>query len=169
VLAAGARQGSNAMSLEFCEALTARFAAGVVGAPPGGADRDRAHIFRWRRSPAPSPRAGRLLYPQIPAGASHHAGPRSSPTRAPVVAAINGHAIAGGLRARLRRRPAADGARDGGPYRRDRASSSGSRSPPVAMGDHAFAPLRHKFFAEAIFQRRGPFAPLEALARGLGA
>jgi enoyl-CoA hydratase len=149
---------ANAMSLEFCEALTARFAdlssRAVVLTGTG-------HIFSagvdlLRLSEGGAPYVHRFL-PELCAmfaAVFSHA--------APVVAAINGHAIAGGCVlacAADRRLMAREGGRIG-----VTELLVGVPFPPVAMEimRDATAP---QLFADAILSG-ATFTPVEALARG---
>ena len=81
----------------------------------------------------------------------------------PVVAAINGHAIAGGcvLACAADRRLMA---RDGRPHRGDRAARRRS-VPADRHGDHAACATAPQYFEEAIFSG-ATYAPLEAVGRG---
>ena len=149
----------NAMSLEFCEALTARFAA--VSSARAVVLTGTGHIFS----------AGVDLLRLTEGGASYirkflpalstmlvtvfsHPGP--------VVAAINGHAIAGGCVlacAADRRMMARNGARIG-----ITELLVGVPFPPAAMEIMRCA-TAPQFFAEAIFGG-ATYSPIDAVGRG---
>jgi enoyl-CoA hydratase/carnithine racemase len=150
---------ANAMSLDLCEALTARFAAlsparAVVLTGTG-------HIFSAGVDLKRLVEGGAAYVRKfLPALSTMLATVFSHP--APVVAAINGHAIAGGCVlacAADRRLMLRDGGRIG-----MTELLVGVPFPPVAMEIMrcATAPL---FFAEAIFSG-ATCTPLEAIARG---
>jgi enoyl-CoA hydratase len=149
----------NAMSLEFCEALTARFtelssARAVVLTGTGrifSAGVDLLHLSEGGAS---------YVRKFLPALCTMFAAVFSHAT--PVVAAINGHAIAGGCVlacAADRRLMAREGGRIG-----VTELLVGVPFPPVAMEimRDATAP---QLFADAILSG-ATFTPLEALARG---
>jgi enoyl-CoA hydratase len=149
----------NAMSLEFCEALTARFAA--VSSARAVVLTGTGHIFSagvdlLRLTEGGAPYVRKFL----PALRTMLATVFSHP--APVVAAINGHAIAGGcvLACAADRRVMA---RDGG-HIGVTELLVGVPFPPVALEIMRCA-TAPQLFAEAIFSG-ATFAPLEALARG---
>ncbi len=151
---------ANAMSLEFCEALTARFAAlsnarAVVLTGSG-------HIFSAGVDLKRLVEGGAAYVRKfLPALSTMLATVFSHP--APVVAAINGHAIAGGCIlacAADRRLMAHDGGRIG-----VTELLVGVPFPPVAMEIMRCA-IAPQFFADAIFSG-ATYMPLEAAGRGL--
>jgi enoyl-CoA hydratase len=149
----------NAMSLEFCEALTARFAEisparAVVMTATGRTFSAGVDLVRLLEGGAP------YIRKFLPALSTMFAAVFSHP--APVVAAINGHAIAGGCVlacAADRRLMARDGGRIG-----VTELLVGVPFPPVAMEIMRCA-AAPQFFAEAIFSG-ATYAPPEAVARG---
>ena len=150
---------ANAMSLEFCEALTARFAAlpsarAVVLTGTG-------HIFSAGVDLKRLVEGGSAYVRKfLPALSTMLATVFSHP--APVVAAINGHAIAGGCIlacAADRRLMLRDGGRIG-----VTELLVGVPFPPVAMEIMRCA-TPSQFFAEAIFSG-ATYAALEAAERG---
>ena len=151
---------ANAMSLEFCESLTARFAAlpnarAVVLTGTG-------HIFSAGVDLKRLVEGGAAYVRKfLPALSTMLATVFSHP--APVVAAINGHAIAGGCIlacAADRRLMAHDGGRIG-----VTELLVGVPFPPVAMEIMRCA-IAPQFFADAIFSA-ATYTPLEAAGRGL--
>jgi enoyl-CoA hydratase len=150
---------ANVMSLEFCEALTARLAAAssaraVVLTGTGHIFSAGVDLIRLSEGGASYVRRFLpALYTMFAAVFSH---------AAPVVAAINGHAIAGGcvLACAADRRLMA---RDGG-HIGVTELLVGVPFPPVAMEIMRYA-TAPQFFAEAIFSG-ATCTPLEALARG---
>jgi enoyl-CoA hydratase len=150
---------ANAMSLEFCEALTARFAdlsssRAVVLTGTGHIFSAGVDLLRLSEGGAP------YVHKFLPALCTMFAAVFSH--AAPVVAAINGHAIAGGCVlacAADRRLMAREGGRIG-----VTELLVGVPFPPVAMEimRDATAP---QLFAEAILSG-ATFTPVEALARG---
>lgn len=150
---------ANAMSMEFCEALTARFAA--LSSARAVVLTGTGHIFS----------AGVDLVRLIDGGASYVQKflPALSTMLstvfshpAPVVAAINGHAIAGGCVlacAADKRLMVRDGGRIG-----VTELLVGVPFPPVAMEIMRCATVP-KFFADAIFSG-ATYTPLEAAERG---
>jgi enoyl-CoA hydratase len=150
----------NAMSMEFCEALTARFAA--VSSARAVVLTGTGHIFSagvdLKRLVE-----GDAAYVRkfLPALSTMLATVFSHP--APVVAAINGHAIAGGCIlacAADRRLMVRDGGRIG-----VTELLVGVPFPPVAMEIMRCA-TAPQFFADAIFSA-ATYTPLEAAGRGL--
>ena len=149
----------NAMSLEFCEALTARFtelssARAVVLTGTGRIFSAGVDLLRLSEGGAS------YVHKFLPALCAMFAAVFSH--AAPVVAAINGHAIAGGCVlacAADRRLMAREGGRIG-----VTELLVGVPFPPVAMEimRDATAP---QLFADAILSG-ATFTPLEALARG---
>jgi enoyl-CoA hydratase len=149
----------NAMSLEFCEALTARFtelssARAVVLTGAGRIFSAGVDLLRLSEGGAS------YVHKFLPALCAMFAAVFSH--AAPVVAAINGHAIAGGCVlacAADRRLMAREGGRIG-----VTELLVGVPFPPVAMEimRDATAP---QLFADAILSG-ATFTPLEALARG---
>lgn len=149
----------NAMSIEFCEALTARFAEissarAVVMTASGRTFSAGVDLVRLLEGGAPYVR--RFL----PVLSNMFATVFSHP--APVVAAINGHAIAGGCVlacAADKRLMARDGGRIG-----VTELLVGVPFPPAAMETMRCA-IAPRFFAEAIFSG-ATYTPAEAEARG---
>jgi enoyl-CoA hydratase len=149
----------NAMSMEFCEAVTARFAEipparAVVMTATGRTFSAGVDLVRLLEGGAP------YIREFLPALSTMFATVFSHP--APVVAAINGHAIAGGCVLAC----AADKrlmARDGG-HIGVTELLVGVPFPPVAMEIMRCA-IAPQFFAEAIFSG-ATYTPLEAVARG---
>jgi enoyl-CoA hydratase len=151
---------ANAMSLELCRALTARF--GEVALAPAVVVTGTGHIFS----------AGVDLLRLIDGGAAYIREflPALSTMLAtvfahpkPVVAAINGHAVAGGcvLACAADRRPMArDAGRIGVPE-----LLVGVPFPPAAMEIMRCA-TAPQYFEEALFGG-ATYAPPEAAARGL--
>lgn len=149
----------NAMSIEFCEALTARFAEissarAVVMTATGRTFSAGVDLVRLLEGGAPYVRKFLPVLSEMFATVFSHP--------APVVAAINGHAIAGGCVlacAADRRLMAREGGRIG-----VTELLVGVPFPPVAMEimRDATAP---QLFADAILSG-ATFTPLEALARG---
>jgi enoyl-CoA hydratase len=150
---------ANAMSLEFCEALTARFAAlsearAVVLTGTGHIFSAGVDLKRLVEGDAAYVRKF------MPALSTMLAAVFSHP--APVVAAINGHAIAGGCVlacAADRRLMARNGGRIG-----VTELLVGVPFPTVAMEIMRCA-TAPKFFADAIFSG-ATYTPLEAVERG---
>jgi enoyl-CoA hydratase len=150
----------NAMSIEFCEMLTARFAAisparPVVMTGTGRIFSAGVDLLRLVEGGAPYVRKF------LPALSTMLATVFSHP--APVVAAINGHAIAGGCVlacAADKRLMARDSGRIG-----VTELLVGVPFPPVAMEIMRCA-LVPQFFADAIFSG-ATYTPLEAVGRGL--
>jgi enoyl-CoA hydratase/carnithine racemase len=150
---------ANAMSLEFCEALTARFAdlsssRAVVLTGTGRIFSAGVDLLRLSEGGAP------YVHKFLPALCTMFAAVFSH--AAPVVAAINGHAIAGGCVlacAADRRLMGREGGRIG-----VTELLVGVPFPPVAMEimRDATAP---QLFSEAILSG-ATFTPVEALARG---
>jgi enoyl-CoA hydratase len=149
---------ANAMSLEFCEAVTARFAdlssRAVVLTGTGRIFSAGVDLLRLSEGGAPYVRKFLPALCAMVAAVFSHA--------APVVAAINGHAIAGGCVlacAADRRLMAREGGRIG-----VTELLVGVPFPAVAMEimRDATAP---QLFAEAILSG-ATFTPVEALARG---
>jgi enoyl-CoA hydratase len=151
---------ANAMSIEFCETLTARFAAippacPVVMTGTGRIFSAGVDLLRLVEGGAPYVRKF------LPALSTMLATVFSHP--APVVAAINGHAIAGGCVlacAADKRLMARDSGRIG-----VTELLVGVPFPPVAMEIMRYA-LVPQFFADAIFSG-ATYTPLEAVERGL--
>src|SRR5499433_1225583 len=149
----------NAMSLEFCEALTARFAEiwtarAVVMTATGRTFSAGVDLVRLLEGGAP------YIRKFLPALSTMFAAVFSHP--APVVAAINGHAIAGGCVlacAADRRLMARDGGRIG-----VTELLVGVPFPPAAMEIMRFA-TAPQFLAEAIFGG-ATYSPIEAVGRG---
>jgi enoyl-CoA hydratase len=149
----------NAMSMEFCEALTARFAEipparAVVMTATGRTFSAGVDLVRLLEGGAP------YIRKFLPALSTMFAAAFSHP--APVVAAINGHAIAGGCVlacAADQRLMARDIGRIG-----VTELLVGVPFPPVAMEIMRYA-IAPQFFADAIFSG-ATYAPLEAVARG---
>jgi enoyl-CoA hydratase len=149
----------NAMSLDFCEALTARFAAvssarAVVLTGTGAIFSAGVDLLRLLEGGAPYVRKF------LPALSTMLATVFSHP--APVVAAINGHAIAGGCVlacAADRRIMARDGGRIG-----VTELLVGVPFPPAAMEIMRCA-TAPQFFAEAIFGG-ATYSPIDAVGRG---
>src|SRR5262245_63242137 len=147
------------MSMEFCEALTARFAeippaCAVVMTATGRTFSAGVDLVRLLEGGAP------YIRKFLPALSTMFAAVFSHPP--PVVAAINGHAIAGGCVlacAADRRLMARDGGRIG-----VTELLVGVPFPPVAM-DIMRCAGAPQFFAEAIFSGATYAAP-EAVARG---
>jgi len=150
---------ANAMSLDFCEALTARFAAvssarAVVLTGTGAIFSAGVDLVRLLEGGAPYVRKF------LPALSTMLATVFSHP--APVVAAINGHAIAGGCVlacAADRRIMARDGGRIG-----VTELLVGVPFPPAAMEIMRCA-TAPQFFAEAIFGG-ATYSPIDAVGRG---
>jgi enoyl-CoA hydratase len=150
----------NAMSIEFCEMLTARFAAisparPVVMTGTGRIFSAGVDLLRLVEGGAPYVRKF------LPALSTMLATVFSRP--GPVVAAINGHAIAGGCVlacAADKRLMARDNGRIG-----VTELLVGVPFPPVAMEIMRCA-LVPQFFADAIFSG-ATYTPLEAVERGL--
>jgi enoyl-CoA hydratase/carnithine racemase len=149
---------ANAMSVEFCEAVTARFAElssrAVVLTGTGHIFSAGVDLLRLSEGGAP------YVHKFLPALCAMFAAVFSH--AAPVVAAINGHAIAGGCVlacAADRRLMARDGGRIG-----VTELLVGVPFPPVALEimRGATAP---QLFADAILSG-ATFTPVEALARG---
>ena len=149
----------NAMSMEFCEALTARFAEissapAVVMTATGRTFSAGVDLVRLLEGGAP------YIQKFLPALSTMFATVFSHP--APVVAAINGHAIADGCVlacAADKRLMARDGGRIG-----VTELLVGVPFPPVAMEIMRCA-IAPQFFADAIFSG-ATYTPLEAVARG---
>jgi enoyl-CoA hydratase len=149
----------NAMSMEFCEALTARFAEissarAVVMTATGRTFSAGVDLVRLLEGGAPYVRKF------LPALNDMFAAVVSHP--APVVAAINGHAIAGGCVlacAADKRLMTRDGGRIG-----VTELLVGVPFPPVAMEIMRCA-VAPQFFADAIFSG-ATYTPDEAVARG---
>jgi enoyl-CoA hydratase len=149
----------NAMSMEFCEALTARFAEipparAVVMTATGRTFSAGVDLVRLLEGGAP------YIRKFLPVLSTMFSSVFSHP--APVVAAINGHAIAGGCVlacAADKRLMARDGGRIG-----VTELLVGVPFPPVAMEIMRCA-IAPQFFAEAIFSG-ATYTPLEAVARG---
>ena len=150
---------ANTMSLEFCEAVTARFAdlsssRAVVLTGTGHIFSAGVDLLRLSEGGAP------YVHKFLPALCAMFAAVFSH--AAPVVAAINGHAIAGGCVlacAADRRLMARDGGRIG-----VTELLVGVPFPPVAMEIMRDA-TTPQLFAEAILSG-ATFTPVEALARG---
>jgi enoyl-CoA hydratase len=150
---------ANAMSLDLCEALTARFAAvssarAVVLTGTGAIFSAGVDLLRLLEGGAPYVRKF------LPALSTMLATVFSHP--APVVAAINGHAIAGGCVlacAADRRLMARDGGRIG-----VTELLVGVPFPPAAMEIMRCA-TAPQFFAEAIFGG-ATYSPIDAVGRG---
>jgi enoyl-CoA hydratase len=150
----------NAMSMEFCEALTARFAEisparAVVLTATGRTFSAGVDLVRLLAGGVP------YIREFLPALSTMLAAVFSHP--APVVAAINGHAIAGGCVlacAADKRLMARDGGRIG-----VTELIVGVPFPPVAMEIMRCA-TAPQFFADVIFSG-ATYTPLEALGRGL--
>ena len=150
---------ANAMSLEFCEALTARLTA--VSSSRAVVLTGTGHIFSAGVDLLRLTEGGASYVRKfLPALCAMFAAVFSH--RAPVVAAINGHAIAGGcvLACAADRRLMA---RDGG-HIGVTELLVGVPFPPVAMEIMRCA-TAPQFFADAIFSG-ATVTPLEALARG---
>jgi enoyl-CoA hydratase len=151
---------ANTMSIEFCETLTARFAAisparAVVMTGTGRIFSAGVDLLRLVEGGAPYVRKF------LPALSTMLATVFSHP--APVVAAINGHAIAGGCVlacAADKRLMARDSGRIG-----VTELLVGVPFPPVAMEIMRYA-TAPQFFADAIFSG-ATYTPLEAVGRGL--
>ena len=148
----------NAMSLEFCEAMTARFAEissrAVVMTATGRTFSAGVDLVRLLEGGAPYVRKF------LPVLSNMFVTVFSHP--APVVAAINGHAIAGGCVlacAADKRLMARDGGRIG-----VTELLVGVPFPPVAMEIMRCA-AAPRFFADAIFSG-ATYTPDEAVARG---
>ena len=149
----------NAMSLEFCEALTARFtelssARAVVLTGTGRIFSAGVDLLRLSEGGAS------YVHKFLPALCAMFAAVFSH--AAPVVAAINGHAIAGGCVlacAADRRLMAREGGRIG-----VTELLVGVPFPPVAIEIMRYA-TAPQLFADAIFSG-ATCTPLEALARG---
>jgi enoyl-CoA hydratase len=149
----------NAMSLEFCEALTARFAEissarAVVMTASGRTFSAGVDLVRLLEGGAPYVRKF------LPVLSNMFATVFSHP--APVVAAINGHAIAGGCVlacAADKRLMARNGGRIG-----VTELLVGVPFPPAAMEIMRCA-AAPQFFADAIFSG-ATYTPAEAVARG---
>jgi enoyl-CoA hydratase len=149
----------NAMSMEFCEALTARFAEissarAVVMTATGRTFSAGVDLVRLLEGGAPYVRKFLPVLSEMFATVFSH------PT--PVVAAINGHAIAGGCVlacAADKRLMARDGGRIG-----VTELLVGVPFPPVAMEIMRCA-AAPRFFADAIFSG-ATYTPAEAVARG---
>jgi enoyl-CoA hydratase len=149
----------NAMSMEFCEALTARFAEissarAVVMTATGRTFSAGVDLVRLLEGGAPYVRKF------LPTLSNMFATVFSHP--APVVAAINGHAIAGGCVlacAADKRLMARDGGRIG-----VTELLVGVPFPPAAMEIMRCA-AAPQFFADAIFSG-ATYTPDEAVARG---
>jgi enoyl-CoA hydratase len=149
----------NAMSMEFCEALTARFAEipparAVVMTASGRTFSAGVDLVRLLEGGAPYVRKFLPVLSEMFATVFSH------PT--PVVAAINGHAIAGGCVlacAADKRLMARDGGRIG-----VTELLVGVPFPPVAMEIMRCA-AAPRFFADAIFSG-ATYTPAEAVARG---
>jgi enoyl-CoA hydratase len=150
---------ANAMSLDFCEALTARFAAvssarAVVLTGTGAIFSAGVDLVRLLEGGAP------YIRKFLPALSRMFVTIFSHP--APVVAAINGHAIAGGCVLACtadRRLMARDGGRIG-----VTELLVGVPFPPAAMEIMRCA-TAPQFFAEAIFGG-ATYSPIEAVGRG---
>src|SRR5437870_2865283 len=150
---------ANAMSLDFCEALTARFAAvssarAVVLTGTGAIFSAGVDLVRLLEGGAP------YIRKFLPALSTMLATVFSHP--APVVAAINGHAIAGGCVLACgadRRLMVRDGGRIG-----VTELLVGVPFPPAAMEIMRYA-ITPQFFADAIYSG-ATYTPLEAVARG---
>src|SRR5262249_55126144 len=149
----------HALSQEFCEALTARFAEipparAVVMTATGRTFSAGVDLMRLLEGGAP------YIRKFLPALSSMFAAAFSHP--APVVAAINGHAIAGGCVlacAADKRLMARDGGRIG-----VTELLVGVPFPPLAVELMRCA-IAPQFFADAIFSG-ATYTPLEAVARG---
>jgi enoyl-CoA hydratase len=149
----------NAMSLEFCEALTARFAEisparAVVMTATGRTFSAGVDLVRLLEGGAP------YIRQFLPPLSTMFAAVFSHP--APVVAAINGHAIAGGCVlacAADKRLMARDGGRIG-----VTELLVGVPFPPAAMEIMRCA-AAPQFFADAIFSG-ATYTATEAVARG---
>jgi enoyl-CoA hydratase len=150
----------NAMSMEFCEALTACFAEisparAVVMTGTGRIFSAGVDLLRLLEGGAPYIRKFLPALNTMFATVFSHS--------APVVAAINGHAIAGGCVlacAADKRLMARDGGRIG-----VTELLVGVPFPPVAMEIMRCA-TAPQFFADAIFSG-ATYTPLEAVERGL--
>jgi enoyl-CoA hydratase len=150
---------ANAMSLDFCEALTARFAAvssarAVVLTGTGAIFSAGVDLVRLLEGGAP------YIRKFLPALSTMLATVFSHP--APVVAAINGHAIAGGCVLACgadRRLMVRDGGRIG-----VTELLVGVPFPPAAMEIMRCA-TAPQFFAEAIFGG-ATYSPIDAVGRG---
>ena len=150
---------ANAMSLDFCEALTARFAAvssarAVVLTGTGAIFSAGVDLVRLLEGGAP------YIRKFLPALSTMLATVFSHP--APVVAAVNGHAVAGGCVlacAADRRIMARDGGRIG-----VTELLVGVPFPPAAMEIMRCA-TAPQFFAEAIFGG-ATYSPIDAVGRG---
>jgi len=149
----------NAMSMEFCEALTARFAEissarAVVMTATGRTFSAGVDLVRLLEGGAPYVRKFLPVLSEMFATVFSHP--------APVVAAINGHAIAGGCVlacAADKRLMARDGGRIG-----VTELLVGVPFPPAAMEIMRCA-AAPQFFADAIFSGT-TYTPAEAVARG---
>jgi enoyl-CoA hydratase len=149
----------NAMSVEFCEALTARFAEissarAVVMTATGRTFSAGVDLVRLLEGGAPYVRKFLPVLSEMFATVFSHP--------APVVAAINGHAIAGGCVlacAADKRLMARDGGRIG-----VTELLVGVPFPPAAMEIMRCA-AAPQFFADAIFSG-ATYTPAEAVARG---
>jgi enoyl-CoA hydratase len=149
----------NAMSIEFCEALTARFAEissarAVVMTATGRTFSAGVDLVRLLEGGAPYVRKFLPVLSEMFATVFSHP--------APVVAAINGHAIAGGCVlacAADKRLMAHDGGRIG-----VTELLVGVPFPPAAMEIMRCA-AAPQFFADAIFSGT-TYTPDEAVARG---
>jgi enoyl-CoA hydratase len=151
---------ANTMSLEFCEALTARFAA--LSSARAVVLTGTGHIFSAGVDLKRLVEGGAAYVRKfLPALSTMLTTVFSHP--APVVAAINGHAIAGGCIlacAADRRLMAHDGGRIG-----VTELLVGVPFPPVAMEIMRCA-IAPQFFADAI-SSGATYMPLEAAGRGL--
>src|SRR6266508_2977293 len=147
------------MSMEFCEALTARFAA--LSSARAVVLTGSGHIFSAGVDLKRLVEGGAAYVRKfLPALSTMLGTVFSHP--APVVAAINGHAIAGGCVlacAADRRLMARDGGRIG-----VTELLVGVPFPPVAMEIMRYA-IAPQFFADAIYSG-ATYTPLEAVARG---
>ena len=149
----------NAMSIEFCEALTARFAEissarAVVMTATGRTFSAGVDLVRLLEGGAPYVRKFLPVLSEMFATVFSHP--------APVVAAINGHAIAGGCVlacAADKRLMARDGGRIG-----VTELLVGVPFPPAAMEIMRCA-AAPQFFADAIFSG-ATYTPADAVARG---
>src|SRR5947208_11116520 len=149
---------ANAMSLDFCEALTARFAAlssarAVVLTGTGTIFSAGVDLVRLLEGGAP------YIRKFLPTLSTMLVTVFSHP--APVIAAINGHAIAGRVCARVRCRQARNG-RQWQPHRSDRAPRRSSVSARCHR-DHALR-TAPQFFAQAIFGG-ATYSPIVAIGR----
>ena len=149
------------MSLEFCEFLTTRFEELRVHRHAPSSSPARVEFPRPGRS-HPSARWRHAVHSQILARPVQHAQP-CSPARKPVVAALNGHAIAGGCAlacAADRRLMSQEAGRIGVTV------AAGWRSiPSHRTGNHAFG-SRTGAFSDVLFSA-ATYPPAQAMERGL--